>query len=84
MTPSNLTTNIYLNINPLEYQIKIWQGKFMWKLINDEHQKPIKDKFFHKRSTSNQQSQPKQIHSALLQNYNSNFITILSRNKNME
>ena len=24
----------------------------MWKLINDEHPKPIKDKFFHKRSTA--------------------------------
>ena len=29
----------YLNINPLEHQIKILQGKVMWKLINDEHSK---------------------------------------------
>ena len=35
----------YLNINPLEHQIKILQGKFMWKLINDEHPKSIKGKF---------------------------------------
>ena len=25
-----------LNTNPLEHQIKMLQGKFMWKLINDE------------------------------------------------
>ena len=42
----------YLNINFLEHQIKILQGKFMWKLINDEHQKLIKDKYSLKRGTA--------------------------------
>ena len=42
----------YLNTNPLEHQTKILQGKFMWKLINDEHPKSIKDKFPIKKSTA--------------------------------
>ena len=42
----------YLNINPLEDQIKILQGIFMWKLINDEQPKPIKEKFSLKKSTA--------------------------------
>ena len=50
----------YLNTNPLEHQTKILQGKFMGKLINDEHPKSIKDKFPIKKSIySNQQPQPK-------------------------
>ena len=39
----------YLNINSLEQQVKIQQGKFMWKRFNDEHQKLIKDKYSLKR-----------------------------------
>ena len=42
----------YLNIKPSEHQIKILQGKFMWKLMNDEHPKSIKDKFSLKKSTA--------------------------------
>ena len=50
----------YLYTNPLEHQTKILQEKFMWKLINDEHPKSIKDKFPIKKSIySNQQPQPK-------------------------
>ena len=42
----------YLNINPLEHQIKILQGKFLWKLINDEHPKSIKDKYSSQKSAA--------------------------------
>ena len=42
----------YLNIDSLEHQIKILQGKFMRKLFNDEHQKLIKDKYSLKRGTA--------------------------------
>ena len=42
----------HLNINSLEQQIKILQRKFMWKLINDEHPKLIKDKYSLKRGTA--------------------------------
>ena len=34
----------YLNKNPFEYQIKILQRKFMWKLLNDEQPKTIRGK----------------------------------------
>ena len=42
----------YLNMNPLEHQIKILHGKIRWKLINEEHPKSIKDKFSLKKSTA--------------------------------
>ena len=42
----------YLNMNPLEHQIKMLHGKIRWKLINEEHPKSIKDKFSLKKSTA--------------------------------
>ena len=42
----------YLNINPFEHQIKILQGKFMWKLRNEDQPKTIRNKFTLKRSTA--------------------------------
>ena len=49
----------YLNINPLKHQIKILQGKFMWKLISTWTPKINKRKIFPQKKYSNQQPQPK-------------------------
>ena len=43
MSPQNLYK--YLNILPLPEDVKHNQGKFMWKLVNNEQPKCLKEKF---------------------------------------